>query len=178
LLQLLARVALNKGIEVRTSELHGLSQRGGSVSVHLRFGKDVFSPMVGYGKADLILALEEQESLSAGDFASSKTVFLINQYQTPTLAETISEKRIKAGLEQITKKVFFLPASKLCQEKLGSGVVASIFLLGQAIEKKYIPFSQKEVIKAIKDTMPSKFWELNIKALGLCSLSATTGKSA
>ena len=178
LLQLLARIALNKGLEVRTSELHGLSQRGGSVSVHLRFGKQVFSTMVGQGKSDLILDLEQQEALSAAYFAFNKTIFLINQYQTPTLGETVSEKRIKSDLAKVSKKVFFLPANEICQKQLGSGVVAGMFLLGWAVKKGFLKFSDKEVIEAIKQTMPEKFWDLNIKALELCKSPATTEKLA
>ena len=79
LLQIIAEAALFEGYEVRTSELHGLSQRGGSVEVHIRFGKEVFSPLVSQGEADLILGLEMQEALRAYPFANSGTAFLLNK---------------------------------------------------------------------------------------------------
>ena len=78
LLQIIAEAALASGFDVKTSELHGLSQRGGSVEVHIRFGKKIYSPMVPQGKADLIVALEMQESLKASYFANRKTTFLIS----------------------------------------------------------------------------------------------------
>ena len=76
LLQIIAEAALDSGLDIKTSELHGLSQRGGSVEVHIRFGKKVYSPMVPQGKADLIIALEMQEALKASFFAGPKTTFL------------------------------------------------------------------------------------------------------
>src|SRR4030042_4394517 len=78
LLQIIAEAALSEGYSVRTSELHGLSQRGGSVEVHIRFGKKIYSPIVAQGKADLILGLEMQEGLRGAPFSNKKTKFLIN----------------------------------------------------------------------------------------------------
>ncbi|MDP2967041.1 MAG: 2-oxoacid:acceptor oxidoreductase family protein, partial [bacterium] len=80
LLQVLAEAALIENLDFKSSELHGLSQRGGSVEVHIRFGKQIYSPMVSAGKADLILGLEMQESLMAANFAGLKTNFLVNKY--------------------------------------------------------------------------------------------------
>ena len=70
LLQILAEAALIEKFDVKTSELHGLSQRGGSVEVHIRFGKKIHSPLVAQASADLILALEAQETLKASTFAN------------------------------------------------------------------------------------------------------------
>ncbi|MBU2635317.1 2-oxoacid:acceptor oxidoreductase family protein, partial [Patescibacteria group bacterium] len=65
LLQIIAEAALVEGLDVKTSELHGLSQRGGAVETHIRFGKKIYSPLVSLGSADLILSLETLESLRA-----------------------------------------------------------------------------------------------------------------
>jgi len=73
LLQVLAEAALIENYDVKTSELHGLSQRGGSVEVHIRFGKEIHSPLVSQSGADLVLALEIQESLKGIYFANRKT---------------------------------------------------------------------------------------------------------
>src|SRR4030043_958319 len=95
LLQIISEAAVSEDHDLRTSELHGLSQRGGSVEVHIRFGKKIFSPMVAQGKADLILALEEQEVLNGVYFANPKTNFLINQLTIPIpLKKPLSEAEI------------------------------------------------------------------------------------
>ena len=83
LLQIVAEASLSEGYDIRTSELHGLSQRGGSVEVHIRFGQEIYSPMVSAGQADLILGLEMQEGLMAVNFAGPKTKLLINKYIIP-----------------------------------------------------------------------------------------------
>src|SRR4030042_154263 len=96
LLQIISEAALAEGYDIRTSELHGLSQRGGSVEVHIRFGKKIYSPIVAQGKADLILGLEEQEALNGISFSGHKTNFLINQSIIPIpLKKVLSEAEIK-----------------------------------------------------------------------------------
>jgi len=76
LTQIIAEAALIEGKDVKTSELHGLSQKGGSVQTHIRFGKKVYSPLIAEGKADLILSLEIIEGLRKINYANSKTNFL------------------------------------------------------------------------------------------------------
>lgn len=183
LLQLIAQTALDAGFDVKTSELHGLSQRGGSVIAHIRFGKKacpvrrndsfcltgVFSPMVALGKADLVLALETQEALAGAEFASDKTVFLINEYQTPTLGDTISKEQVAKNLQKISKNFQFIPAAGICQKEFGKDVTAGVFLLGIASEYKMIPLSADLFVKTIKKIMPEKYWDLNIKTIELAS---------
>lgn len=167
LLRLISQAALDSGYDVKTSELHGLSQRGGSVSVHIRFGQKVYSPIVSQGKADLILALEHQEALAGAEFASKNSTFLINKYQTPTLGETASEEQVERNLNKITKKVIFIPAADICQKEFNTIVTAGIFLLGYASFRGLIPLEASAIIKAIKKTMPQKYWDLNIKTFNL-----------
>lgn len=181
LLEVVARAALDKGYDIKTSELHGLSQRGGSVSVHIRFGKKacpvrrndsfcltgVYSPIVPLRKADLIFVLEFQEALNAAEYASKKSIFLLNKYQTPTLLESVSEEQVKSDLKKIAKKAFFIPASEVCQKELQNSVVAGIFLLGCALYRNFLPFEETEIKKAMQETMPEKYWDLNLKALEL-----------
>jgi len=125
LLQVLAEAALIEGYDVKTSELHGLSQRGGSVEVHVRFGKKIYSPLVCRGGADLIIGLEEQETLRGVYFANQETIFLINKFIVPIpLEKSLSEEEILNNLRKISKNVNLIPASEICQEKLGTSVVA------------------------------------------------------
>ena len=66
--EIISEVALLAGYDVRKSEVHGMAQRGGSVSSHVRFGNDVKSPMIERGCADYMLAFEKVEALRASDF--------------------------------------------------------------------------------------------------------------
>jgi len=168
LLQVLAEAALIENLDFKSSELHGLSQRGGSVEVHIRFGKQIYSPMVSAGKADLILGLEMQESLMAANFAGLKTNFLVNKYIVPIpLQKNLSEKELLNQLKRIGKDVFLVPATEICQKELGTNVVAGIYLISLAAFKKLIPLKPDSILKAMKKIIPEKYLELNLKALNL-----------
>ena len=167
LLKILSEAAFSAGLDVKTSELHGLSQRGGSVSVYIRFGEKVWSPLLPQGQANLIIALEQQEALNGLYFANPETVFLVNQYETPTMAQTASQAEVETELKKMSQQVCFLPASELCQKQLASEVVSGVYLLGYALNNDYLPLKKESVIEAIKKTMPEKYWELNLKALEL-----------
>ncbi|MCX6759068.1 MAG: 2-oxoacid:acceptor oxidoreductase family protein [Candidatus Nealsonbacteria bacterium] len=168
LLQVLAEAALIENLDFKSSELHGLSQRGGSVEVHIRFGKQIYSPMVSAGKADLILGLEMQESLMAANFAGLKTNFLVNKYIVPIpLQKNLSEKELLNQLKRIGKDVFLVPATEICQKELGTNVVAGIYLISLASFKKLIPIRPDSILKAMKKIIPEKYLELNLKALNL-----------
>ena len=168
LLQIISEAALSEGYDIRTSELHGLSQRGGSVEVHIRFGKQIYSPMVAQGKADLVLGLEEQEILNGIYFANFKTNFLINQFVIPIpLRKPLTEAEILNQLKKVSKNIHLVPADKICQEKLGSSVVSGIYLISFAAFKGLIPLNASSIQKAIKKLIPEKYLELNLKAFEL-----------
>lgn len=168
LLQIISEAAVSEGYNVRTSELHGLSQRGGSVEVHIRFGKKIYSPMVARGKAALILGLEEQEILNGVYFANQKTNFLINQFVIPIpLRKPLSEAEILNQLKKISKNIHLVQAEKICQEKLGNSVVSGIYLISFAAFKGLIPLKPLSIQKAIKKLIPEKYLELNLKAFEL-----------
>jgi len=171
LLRIISLAAQKEGYDIKTSELHGLSQRGGSVEVHIRFGKKIYSPLVSQGKADLVISLELQESLNGLHYSSSKTTFLINQYKTPTFTRDLSEKEILEALKKISKNLFLIPASEICQKELGSEVVAGIYLLGLTFSKKLLPLKPNSITSAIKKIIPEKYRELNLKTFNLAKSS-------
>ena len=168
LLQVLAEAAVFSGLDIKTSELHGLSQRGGSVEVHIRFGKKIYSPLVAQGEADLVIALEMQESLRAAYFASSKTAFLINKHVVPVPLQTsFTEDQISKILLGVTRKIEFVSASEICQKEIGTSVVAGVYLVGLGASRGLIPFKNDLILKAIKKVIPEKYFELNRRAFDL-----------
>ena len=86
LARILAYAAIIEKMDVKTSELHGLSQRGGSVETHIRFGKIIYSPLVRRGGADLIISLDAQESINvcsyAGEKDKTKFRYIFGSYKT------------------------------------------------------------------------------------------------
>jgi indolepyruvate ferredoxin oxidoreductase beta subunit len=173
ILQIIAEAALSEGYDVKTSELHGLSQRGGSVEVHIRFGKKIYSPLIAQGRADLIFGLEMQEALKGIYFASKKTNFLVNKQITPIpMGKPSSEKELLDIFKKYTKNVTLIPVSDICREKLGTDVVSGVYLLSLAVLKGLVPLKPNSIFKAIKKIIPEKYLELNLKTFNLASKNA------
>lgn len=173
LLQIISEAAFKEGYDVRTSELHGMAQRGGSVEVHVRFGNKIYSPLVKRGGADLIINLEAQEALRAVCFANANTVMLINRQFIPVpLEKVLTEEEIKKGLQKITKNAKFISASEICQKEFGTNVVSGIYLLSLAISKKIIDLKEESILNAIKKIIPAKHLELNLKVFNLAKKSS------
>ena len=166
LLTLIDQAAMVEGYDVRSSELHGLSQRGGSVETHIRFGKKVNSPLIPNGKADLILSLEMLEGLRETIKSGKQTKFLVNDYFLP-FQGSISAEDIKKQLNSNKNEIYIIPASKECKEKLQNEIVCTLYSLGYAVAKILIPFKKESVLKAIEQLVPEKYKELNIKAFNL-----------
>lgn len=170
LLRIITLAALKEGYDVKTSELHGLSQRGGSVEVHLRFGRKIWSPLVRKGGANLIISLEFQEALRASFYSSkeAKTIFLINNNFVPIPNKALlTPEEILKNLKKISENVFLIPASDIGKKEVGTDVVAGIYILGCAVFKKIIPLAPDSIISAIKKTIPEKYSDMNLKIFNL-----------
>lgn len=175
LTQVVGRAALLNGSEFKSSELHGLSQRGGSVSIHVRLGKEIESPLVSPGDLDLALALESQESLACARYGFEETDFLLNEHQTPTLGESVSNKQVMERLRRVSDRVKLIPATKVCKRELNREVVAGVFMLGYAFKRDHFDFESDLFEKALEQELPEQYWELNKKAFRL-GASFTQGK--
>jgi indolepyruvate ferredoxin oxidoreductase beta subunit len=167
LTQILAEAALIEGYDVKTSELHGLSQRGGSVETHIRFGKKAYTPLIDYGKADFILGLEIQEGLRMISFANKRTIFVINDNYFSYFNGLKKEEVYKRTKSLLKKRLYLIPASDVCKKELTNEVVSGIYLLGYCAFKKLIPLKSESILEAIRKVVPEKYLELNIKAFNL-----------
>jgi len=167
---ILSEAAILQGYDVKTSELHGLAQRGGGVSSHLRFGEKIYSPLVLQGNANLVFALEPLEALRVCYYTSkeNKTVFLVNSSRiTPLSVEVLKEKypsnkEIEKQLKVFADKVILLDASDNVKKETGDTVTTNIFMLGYAA-KKILPLKKEVLISAIKSIVPEKHFEMNKK---------------
>ena len=147
------------------TEHHGLAQREGAIVSHTRYQKDLYkderkniqSPLISYGDADLYICIEPVETLRHGLFASSKTTFTINSHSIPGvmitagLEEYPTLKTIKEILTQYSDQIYFLNATELSLNHFNSNKYVNIIMLGFAIITKKIPFIEienyEEVIK-------------------------------
>jgi len=171
----IAQSAMMQGYDVKTSELHGLAQRGGTVPCHIRFGNKIYSPLVLKGEAHLIIGLEPLEALRACDYGSKehKTVFLMDMRKivplsVPVLNEKYpSIKQIQKTLKFFSKKVITVNASEIVKKEFGTVTPANIFMLGYAYSKKLIPIKKKFLLEGISKVVPKKYLEMNEKVFKL-----------
>jgi indolepyruvate ferredoxin oxidoreductase beta subunit len=168
LLEILAKAAEIEGYDVKTSELHGLSQRGGSVEAHVKFGKKVHSPLAARGKAEAVIGLEMQECLEACYFSDKDTAFIINKNILPIPGfEPLKPETIVKDLQKYTKKIEVIDANEICQKELQNSAVAGVYLLSWAAFKNLLPLKPESILAAIKESVAPKYLELNMKTFEL-----------
>lgn len=166
LLTFVDEAAFIEGYDVKSSELHGLSQRGGSVETHIRFGKKVNSPLILNGRADLVISMEMLEGLRELQKVGNNAKFLVDEFVS-AFDGSLPAEEIKKQFSLVKNETYFISASAKCKEKLQNGIVSGVYLLGFAISKKMIPIKRESVLKAIDNIVPKKYKELNIKAFEL-----------
>jgi indolepyruvate ferredoxin oxidoreductase beta subunit len=131
----LVNVGVAAGYAAKQAEIHGMSQRGGSVTSYVRWGKEVYSPLVGAGEVDVLLAFEKLEALRNLNQLRTGALALINQREIRPLTVISgsmsypSEEAIRAAFEQITPHTRFFDAETIAMQ-LGDARVENVVLLG------------------------------------------------
>jgi indolepyruvate ferredoxin oxidoreductase beta subunit len=163
--EILAQAAVVAGYDVKTNEVHGMAQRGGSVIAQIRFGKDVFSPLVPKGTAKVLGSLERIECLRYIDYLSDDGVAVVSDQKiVPVTASTggtpypeIDEKI----LSQFFPKLVYLQAIDMATA-LGNVKTANIVLLGTV--STYLDLPENAWETAIKRSVKEKHIAVNIEA--------------
>jgi len=177
LLKILSEAAFLQDYDVKTSELHGLSQRGGTVEAHFRFGKKIFSPLVKQGGADFVLSLELQESLRVLYYTNSETKILLNDYLRPIPGQNVlSKKDILSQIKKFSKKIQLIPANEICKKELGKEILSGVYLISFAVHQNLIPLKADSLLAAIKKNIPEKYLELNLGAFNFARQSFSSKK--
>lgn len=171
----LCQVGLAAGYDVKKTDAHGMSQRGGSVVSHVRFGEEVLSPVVAAGEADYLLALERLEAARWRGQLRPQGTAVVNDEAIPTLAAlSASPRRPDRGgpqypdLETVTGllaeragKVLLVPAGQVAAD-LGNHRVANVVLLGALSTVLDIGIDAWHA--ALKERVPARFLDLNLRA--------------
>ncbi len=152
--KVLAWAAVNKGLNILGAETHGMAQRGGSVTSHLRLG-DVKSSLVRAGTADLLISLDDIEAYRNLPFLAKGAEMYVN-----VSPELFPEERVKPFLD--SKKIHYhaLPAGKIAQE-LGAPLSTNLALLGYFSAFSKDPLSYKSLRTTIEEISPDTFKEKN-----------------
>lgn len=167
--KLLAAAAMSKDIPVMSAETIGMAQRGGSVFSHLRMGDDLYSPMIETGTADLIIGFEPGETVRMLPYLKHDGHVVVSTRAVKPVTATLSGSAYDAPpmLEYLKANVANLTlvdADQACAD-IGSSKVLNMVLLGAAIRTGVLDFNITEIEEIMKQTLPEKFHEMNLKAL-------------
>ena len=163
---IIGEAATKANINLKQAEVHGMSQRGGSVVTYVRFGKKIYSPVIDKGEADIILSFEQLEAARWFEFLKKDGLVITNTQRLnpmPVITgdaeypEGLVEKMKAAGTRVVAED--FLSAA----EKAGSSKAVNIALLG-CLSKHFSEISKEKWDEAIDAVVPEKFRELNHKA--------------
>lgn len=166
--KLLGKLLLGKGYDVKVSEVHGMSQRGGSVVTYVRYGDKVYSPVIDKGEADVIVSFEMLEAARWAEYLKKDGVIITNTQQVNPMPVITGAQEYPQNLENKLKEMGInldaLDALSLA-EKAGSSKAVNIVLMGRL--SKQFDFTEEEWLDAIKQSVPEKFLELNKNAFRL-----------
>ena len=169
--RVLASAALSKDINVIMSAVHGMAQRGGTVTSSVIIG-DGWSPLIGKGKADVILGFEPLEAIRACEMASEETMVLLNINKVIPFGVSIGKetypniRSIISDFRKITKKVYAIDGDKLAK-KTGAAPTLNIVFLGALQKTGILPFDMGVMKKAIETTLKGRLVKVNLKAFEL-----------
>ena len=156
---------MEKGYDVKMSEIHGMSQRGGNVNTQIKYGEKVYAPNIGNGEADLIVAFEKVEALRALPSLKKGGMIVMDEreiYSMPVLTGAAEyPHNAHEVLKEAVENVIVLPASKIAEEA-GNIKAQNICLLGALVG--VLKLDDIDWKRIITEQVPAKFLEVNLKA--------------
>lgn len=164
----LGKVLLDSGFDVKVSEVHGMSQRGGSVVTYVRYGDKVYSPIIDKGEADFIVSFELLEAARYTDYLKKDGKIVTNTQQIDPMPVITGATEYPANIEETLKnggiQIDAIDCLSLA-ENAGSAKCVNIVLMGRL--SKYMDFPEEEWISAIEKLVKPQFVEMNKKAFHL-----------
>lgn len=166
--KLLGYLLLSKGYDVKVSEVHGMSQRGGSVVTYVRFGEKVYSPIIDKAEADVIVSFEKLEAARYLEFLKPDGRIVVNTQEIDPMPVITGAAEYPENLiEKLESKGVQVDAMDCLSlaEEAGSSKAVNLVLMGRL--SRYFDMTEEEWLDAIEACVPEKFIELNKKAFAL-----------
>lgn len=170
--EVIGSAAVQDGLNVRVSEIHGMAQRGGAVVSNVRIGESVLASTILEGQADVLLGFEPLETMRNLKSASEKTLVIMNTQRIPPTelaaknTEYPSLEDVLAKVRLFTGKVIVIEAAKLAK-KAGSRLTQNSVLLGALAAAEGFPVNAESVVEVLRELVPRKYVEMNVKAFEL-----------
>jgi len=165
---IMAEVFLEAGFDVKKSEVHGMAQRGGSVTSHVRFGRKVYSPIIKQGDVDILFSFEQLESLRWLNYVKPDGVILLNNHKINPPAVNLGQMEYPKDIPGIIRKRFdrfhLVDGTKLALEA-GDIRAANVVLLGTI--SKLFDMEESLWIETVLGHLPAKVHEINRKAFAM-----------
>ncbi len=162
--KVLCSALINGGYDVKMSEIHGMSQRGGSVSSEIRFGDKVFSPVIEKGDADILVSFELMEAARSIGYLKKDGILVLNNHKINSMVTLNGKIKYPEGIiEDLSSKVETTVINGTEEAiKLGNAKAMNIIMLGALV--KGMKLEHLDFEQAIKDNVKPKFIELNLEA--------------
>ncbi len=156
---------INAGYDVKMSEVHGMAQRGGSVTTQVRYGDKVYSPIIGKGQADVLVSFETMETSRYLDYLKEDGRVVINEHEIPSATVLSGSADYPTGVIEAIKKQANTTVFKAAEiaESLGNSKTMNVVLVGALIKALGLETLDWETV--IKETVKEKFVDINLKAL-------------
>ncbi len=165
--RILGNAVISEGYDVKVSEVHGMSQRGGSVVTYVRYGEKVNSPIIDKGEADIILAFERLEALRALPYLKKGGKIILNDHAISPMPVITGAAEYPEGIVEALSSLCDVTAidATALSLSVGSPKAVNVVLIGVLAAASEI---DKEVfLRVIRETVPPKFLELNLAAFEL-----------
>ena len=166
--KLIGRLLMNEGYDVKVSEVHGMSQRGGSVVTYVRYGDKVYSPIIDKGEADFIVSFEKLEAARYAAYLKKDGKIIVNSQEIEPMpvitGAAVYPHEALDNLSAAGVDIDCVDALSLALEA-GSSKATNIVLMGRL--SKSLSIEKEKWIVAIEQTVAPKFVEMNIKAFEL-----------
>jgi indolepyruvate ferredoxin oxidoreductase beta subunit len=162
---IMADTFLEAGYDVKKSEVHGMAQRGGSVSSHVRYGEIVYSPIIKMGEVDYLFMTEKMETLRWLDYCNASTTILVDDIEISPPIVNLGDMEYPRDIEQTLRKNFkkfrIIPATKIAAD-LGNERAANVVLLGAL--SMLLPIEKDIWLRCLLVRLPQRVHELNKNA--------------
>ena len=163
--EVLAEACLRGGYDVKKSEVHGMAQRGGAVTTHLRFGPKVYSPLIEPGAADLLIAFEKLEALRFLHVVKPGGAVVVNTQEIPPAPVSSGQERYPERIEERLREA---TSNLHVVDALGAALalreVRAVNMVLTGAASHFLPLPEEAYIEALTVRLPARFVDVNVQA--------------